>query len=661
MKLFSLIILISTCFAMIPATEVCAGGTATATIEPSEFNITYTPGRALQGNTEFTPSVWHQDNPSGPFGTCEKHGRVNIRVNKLIYPYRLLTDTDWYWSSYYNIGMPDADRVYKGLCIFYPSDMKIWDYKFDPFPNSILSISEASNFCSRAENQGRKHVITKTVNVQIPNETGTVRIHSIDKAVTINLSCDCQPLSLSGSGSGVIYRTDNQKVKHNLLTIGAASAVAPITATLATGRTPTGMTMKLEADSSALYLEGIPETEGDYRFSALIKDACPLERSESRDFTVSVRCGTMKFATLQKLPDATLNKPYSVDIQTTCSRAYGNMRYELLGELPSGLVMNPSGQISGTPTEEKISYFYVSVTGQEKGVDKEIHQRFDLNVIREIPILPGLKDPKTDGKPEDALFNTPEIIGVPASCNPGDMLKVAYRGLPSQIGSKMGLFSENEAGSDPQLGRQAVTGSSGTLSFNAPAQPGRYLFKIFDRSGTIVVKSPVFTLIRKITADAAAETTASYSGPLAGPVASAGLKTAGNLQDRLPALSCADSLPIKGIQGYAIDNCVKRYDEARVLINPNPEAPENLRLEGEKTSVIYEWPPTAGTSPSIIQVKRYFSQEARRLGATVLADSPGYTAFELIRSGKKTYLSIDVYNDGQTINFMVIEPEAVEN
>jgi hypothetical protein len=86
--------LIFACFAMILTTDVYAGGTATATIEPSVFNITYAPGRALQGNTEFTPSVWHQDNRSGPFSTCEKHGRVNVRESKPIYPYRLLTDAE---------------------------------------------------------------------------------------------------------------------------------------------------------------------------------------------------------------------------------------------------------------------------------------------------------------------------------------------------------------------------------------------------------------------------------------------------------------------------------------------------------------------------------------------------------------------------------------
>jgi hypothetical protein len=645
--------------------DVYAGGTATATIEPSVFDITYTPGRALKGSTVFTPSVWHQDNPSGPFGTCEKHARVNIHVSKLIYPYRLLTDKDWYPASYYDIGTPEKVSVergvvnyYKGLCIFNPSDMKLWDYKFDPFPNCILTVSEAANFCSRAENQGRKHVITKTVKATIPNETGTARIHTIDQAVTINLSCDCNPLSLSGSGSGVIYRTDNQKVIHNLLNIGAKAAVPPITATLISGQLPAGLSMKLAADSSGLYLEGIPSSEGDYRFSVKIKDSCPLERSDKIDFNVSVRCGTMKFATPQQLPEATLKKPYTANILTTCNGQYENLRFELLGELPAGLSMSNSGQISGTPVEEKAAYFFVSVTGQEKGLSKEIHQRFDLNVVREIQIMPGGERPDmTDGNASNPLMTgPPEIIGVPSTCDSEEPMTISYKGLSPQPGSKMGLFGEKERGTNPALGWKAATGASGTLTFNAPVKSGRYLFKIFDRMGNIMVKSSIFTVKKTI-----ATTSSGTDNPMSvkPPIASAAVKPHGDLMTRLPDVNCADTLLINGMQGYKIDNCVKRFDEAWVFFNEEPDSDANPRFEGEKTTVIYEWP-TETPSPSIIQVKRYFAQEARRLGGTVIVDRPNYSVFGITRSGKTVYVSIDVYNDGQSINFMTIEPE-VEN
>jgi hypothetical protein len=639
-----------------PAIDVYANGTAKFSVEPNSFDITYTPGQPLKGNITFTPSVWHEDKPSGPFNTCVKSNRVNITVSKLIYPYRALTDKDWDRASDYDIGTKDEEGYYKGLCIYDPSDMKQWDTKTIQFPNSALTVSEAANFCSYAENQGRVHQITKTVTAKLMHMgTGelfadSVPNHELSQSVTINLSCDCKPLSLSNDQTGPIYRVDNQKIKYGLLIIGSSQVVPPITATLASGQVPPGMELKLVSNADSLYLEGVPVTEGDYRFSVKIKDSCPLERSDTREFNVGVRCGALKFTTQQQLPDATLKKFYSVSIQTTCNASYDNLRFELLGELPAGLSMSQSGFISGTPTEEKTTYFYISVKGTEQGTAREIHQRFDLNVARELQIIPD----KTKGQAGNA-----EITGVPDSCHTEDNLSVSYRGLSPQVGTKMGLFSEREGGVDPKLGWQIAIGQSGTLQFVAPVQPGRYLFRIYDKNGEIIISSTIFTVVRSITDVAAPSEETALGSRAKQPIvqAPAALGKAGTLRDRSPDLTCGDSLVIPGMNGYKINDCKKRYDEAVILVNPDPDASKNPRVEGEKTSVVYTWT-AEGASPSDLQIRRAYGNEAKRLGAKVLVDRSGYAGFEFIKSGKTAYFAVEIFNDGRDINFMSIEPEA---
>jgi hypothetical protein len=641
-----------------PSIDVYANGTARFSVEPSTFDVSYTQGKPLQGNTTFTPSVWHEDKPSGPFNTCVKSNRVNFQVSKLIYPYRVLTDKDWDRASDYDIGTKDEDGFYKGLCIYDPSDMTQWDAKTIQFPNSVLTVSEAANFCSWAENQGRVHQITKTVKATLMHIGrgelfgDIVPSHEIRESVTINLACDCKPLSLSNDQTGPIYMKDNQKIKYGLLLIGSSQAVPPITATLVSGKVPEGMEMKLTSNADSLYLEGVPAIEGDFRFSVKIKDSCPLERSDTREFNVGVRCGALKFATQQQLPGATLKKPYSVSIQTTCNASYENLSFELLGELPAGLSMSQSGLISGTPTEEKTAYFYISVRGTEQGAAKEIHQRFDLNVARELQIIPD----KTKGQ----AGNT-EITGVPDTCHSEDNLSISYKDLFPQVGAKMGLFSERETGADPKLGWQVVAGQSGTLKFNAPMQPGRYLFRIYDKNGQRIASSTVFTVVRSIT-DVAAPSTeppASLDSQAKTPTVQApvALGKAGNLSGRSPDLTCGDSLIIPGMNGYKINECKKRYDEAVILVNPDPDASQNLRFEGEKTSVIYTWT-AEGTSPSELQVRRSYGKEAKRIGAKVLVDRPGYTGFEFTKSGKTVYFAVEIFNDGRDVNFISIEPEA---
>ena len=669
MKLKTLVVIMM-CLTVVPMGGAYANGTVKMTIEPKVFNVTCTPGRPLSGNAEFTPSVWHEDQPSGPFGDCSKANSVTIRVQKLFYPFKFpASSSEWMnpnWADYqepfyYHIGSPGGDGLYPGLCVFTPSAMKMWDYsKSYRVPNSAITADEAASFCSKPENQGRRHSMKKLVYAKVSHANYKVSDHLTYEIVDVNLACDCSPLYLKDSGNTAIYRTDNQKVKRTLLTIGSSNAVLPLKATVSSGQIPPGLSMKLSPDSKELYLEGVPETEGYFRFSVKIKDSCPLEREETVDFNISVGCGTMKFKTPQKLPDALLKKPYEAAIETTCHATYSNLRYELLGELPPGLAMSPSGKITGTPTEEKETYFYVSATGRENGVSKEIHQRFDLIVAREIQVVPGVIKPGAVDEPGAALPNTPEITGVPQTCHPGEALTVSYKGLKPQLGAKMGLFGEKETGSKPALGWKTVAGASGTLAFIAPSKPGRYLFKIYDKNGKTLMKSPVFTAVQVIVPDVPAGTEAGPgAAAVEGPRVSTGVEKEASLHGRMPSVNCADTLPVKGMEGYTIVNCVKRFDEARLLIDPDPEAPKNPRYEGEKTTVVYEWS-GEGVSPGVTQVKRHFAREAGGVGSKVLGERQNFGAYELTRSGNKSYLSIDVYNDGRTVHVMIIEPETVE-
>jgi hypothetical protein len=341
------------------------------------------------------------------------------------------------------------------------------------------------------------------------------------------------------------------------------------------------------------------------------------------------------------------------------------VRYELLGELPPGLAMSPSGKITGTPTEEKDMYFYVSATGRENGAAKEIHQRFDLMVAREIQVVPGVIKPGAADDPGAALPNTAEITGVPKTCHPGEALTVSYKGLKPQLGAKMGLFGEKETGSKPALGWKTVAGAAGTLAFTAPSAPGRYLFKIFDKNGMILMKSPVFTTVQVIVPDVPAVTAAGPgAAAVEGSLVSTGVKQ-NRARDLRPKTitgetSCEDSILFPNMPGYAIAECVKRFDEAVFLLNGNPESPENPRYEGEKISVTYEWQGD-GPSPSELKVRRTYAKEAKKLGGTVLVDRNRFTAFTLGSQGQNIHASVEVYNDGRTVVLTVIEPETADD
>lgn len=192
---------------------------------------------------------------------------------------------------------------------------------------------------------------------------------------------------------------------------------------------------------------------------------------------------------------------------------------------------------------------------------------------------------------------------------------------------------------------------------SAPAKPGTNVFRIYDKDGRTVTSSAGFKATARIVVPVAPGAVGPGHAGGRPPVTSAP-QLPEALPDRRPATGCAGSTLLNGLQGDKIDDCIQRYDEARILVEPDLGSPANLVLEGEVTKVRYEWPLT-GSSASIAQVKRHYMNEAWQLGATVIADRGGYVAFELNQSGTRIYVSVDVFNDGQTIHLVTITPEAV--
>ncbi len=263
---------------------------------------------------------------------------------------------------------------------------------------------------------------------------------------------------------------------------------------------------------------------------------------------------------------------------------------------------------------------------------------------------------------------SPEITGTPSTCPAGASLTVTYKDVAFQPGMRLGLYAENEGGTNPKAGSKAIDGPSGTLDFTAPAERGRYVFRIVDGAGKVVLSGKAFSVAASISAEApvASGTPRMTDTALAGKkdrdlgrIGSATVqKTAKDLRPETitPEISCADSVHFAHMPGYQIVECVKRFDEAVILLNEDPEAPDNPRYEGKKIRVKYEWAGD-GPSPSELQIRRTYAREAAKLGARVLADRNRFSAFTIDSSGRNCHAAVEIFNDGRTVELTVIEPE----
>ena len=267
---------------------------------------------------------------------------------------------------------------------------------------------------------------------------------------------------------------------------------------------------------------------------------------------------------------------------------------------------------------------------------------------------------------------SPEITGTPATCSAHAKLTVNYKDVAFQPGMRMGLYAANEGGANPKAGSKAIDGPSGTLDFTAPAEGGRYVFRIVDEDGKVMLSGKAFTVAASISVavPAASGNSVASDAALSGKnERNSGRIGSGDVQNRAKDLrpkiisqetSCEAGILFPDMPGYAIAECVKRFDEAVFLLNGNPESPENPRYEGEKISVTYEWKGD-GPSPSELKVRRTYAKEAKKLGGTVLVDRNRFTAFTLGSQGRNIHASVEVYNDGRTVVLTVIEPETPDD
>ena len=123
---------------------------------------------------------------------------------------------------------------------------------------------------------------------------------------------------------------------------------------------------------------------------------------------------------------------------------------------------------------------------------------------------------------------------------------------------------------------------------------------------------------------------------------------------------CKDHPLFTRMKNYYIVQCEKKFDQALIMINEDPESSKNLKPEGDKTFIKYQYEESAGKAPSYLQVRRNYQNAAKALKAKSLVDRERYTAMQIDKSGGRIYISLELFNDGRTIDLAVVEQKAME-
>jgi hypothetical protein len=138
----------------------------------------------------------------------------------------------------------------------------------------------------------------------------------------------------------------------------ASGGTTPYSWKLGSGQLPPGLSL-----SSGGQISGAPTAGGQYGFSVTVIDSAGSPQSTTASLAISVATAapatTPALAiTTNSLPQGTVNQSYSVALQASGGTTPYNWSLSS-GQLPAGLSLSASGQISGTPSTAGQSSFTV--------------------------------------------------------------------------------------------------------------------------------------------------------------------------------------------------------------------------------------------------------------------------------------------------------------
>ena len=122
---------------------------------------------------------------------------------------------------------------------------------------------------------------------------------------------------------------------------------------------------------------------------------------------------------------------------------------------------------------------------------------------------------------------------------------------------------------------------------------------------------------------------------------------------------CKDHPLFTRMKSYYIVQCEKKYDQANIMIDEDPDSPKNLKPEGDKTFIKYQYEDSAGKAPSYLQIRRNYQNAAKALKAKILVDRLRYTAMQIDKDSSRIYIGLELFNDGRTIDITILEQKAM--
>jgi hypothetical protein len=204
-----------------------------------------------------------------------------------------------------------------------------------------LSLATSGQISGTPSASGGYSFTVKIADSSSPVQTATASLSITVAAAPLAVTTS----SLPGATVGVSYSA----------TLQASGGITPYGWSLASGQLPPGLGL-----STSGQISGSPSASGQYTFTAKVQDSSPTPLTATASMSITVASATLTVTT-SSLPGATVGLSYSSTLQASGGTTPYNWSLAS-GQLPSGLSLSTSGQISGTPSASGTYSFTVKVT-----------------------------------------------------------------------------------------------------------------------------------------------------------------------------------------------------------------------------------------------------------------------------------------------------------
>jgi hypothetical protein len=335
-----------------------SGNPSWLSINSTTGALSGTPNGTFVGLVSFTASVTDSETPT------QQASATNFSITISVAPLSVTTTSA-------SLAQGIAGSVYAGATL--QATGGIPSYSWQVTTGSLpagLTLNGATGAISGTPTTAGTTPFTVTVT---DSETPTAKTATANLSIVVGPAVSVVTTTLPAGVVGTAYAGG---------TLQATGGTGPYSWSVTTGTLPSGLTLSNGA------ITGTPTGRfvGTTSFTVTVTDGETPAKTATANLSIAISATTLNVVTSPAPPIGVINSAYSTTLQATGGVSPYTLWTVVSGNLPTGLSLDQSGNITGTPTATGTFTFTVSVTDSEIPTPQSAQASLSISINATAPL-----------------------------------------------------------------------------------------------------------------------------------------------------------------------------------------------------------------------------------------------------------------------------------